>query len=117
LSLIVGSQAILSAAGHMLTDVVAKAGSLLAIRLAARPTSVRWTFGFKRAEILSAAVEGITLAVISAIVAVEAIRRLIDPPPAEGGPVLFVALLGVAVRLVAVWVLAKANRTSLNVEG
>ena len=112
-----GSLALLSDAGHMLTDAAAIAGSLLAIRLAARPTSAKWTFGFKRAEILSAAINGITLVVISAIVAIEAIRRLIDPPPVQGGPVLFVALLGVAVNLVAVWVLAKANRTSLNVEG
>jgi cobalt-zinc-cadmium efflux system protein len=111
------SLALLSDAGHMLTDAAAIAGSLIAIRLAARPTSAKWTFGFKRAEILSAAVNGITLLVISAIVAIEAIRRLIDPPPVAGGPVLFVALLGVAVNLVAVWVLAKANRTSLNVEG
>lgn len=116
-AIISGSLALLSDAGHMLTDAAAIAGSLVAIRLAARPSSARWTFGFKRAEILSAAVNGITLVVISGIVAVEAIRRLLDPPKVEGGPVLAVALLGVAVNLVAVWVLAKANRTSLNVEG
>lgn len=116
-ALISGSLALLSDAGHMLTDAAAIAGSLVAIRLAARPSNARWTFGFKRAEIVSAAVNGITLVVISGIVAVEAIRRLISPPPVEGGPVLVVALLGVAVNLVAVWVLAKANRTSLNVEG
>jgi cobalt-zinc-cadmium efflux system protein len=116
-AVISGSLALLSDAGHMLTDAAAIAGSLVAIRLAARPTNASWTFGFKRAEILSAAVNGITLVVISAIVGIEAIRRLIDPPPVEGGPVLFVALLGVAVNVVAVWVLAKANRTSLNVEG
>lgn len=116
-AIISGSLALLSDAGHMLTDAAAIAGSLVAIRLAARPTSAKWTFGFKRAEILSAAVNGITLVVISAIVAIEAIRRLIDPPSVAGGPVLVVALLGVVVNLAAVWVLAKANRTSLNVEG
>ncbi|RPE73725.1 MULTISPECIES: cation diffusion facilitator family transporter [unclassified Frondihabitans] len=116
-AIISGSLALLSDAGHMLTDAAALAGSLVAIRLAARPSSSRWTFGLKRAEILSAAVNGITLVVISAIVAVEAIRRLLDPPEVEGGPVLIVALLGVAVNIVAVWVLAKANRQSLNVEG
>ncbi|KQQ28633.1 cation diffusion facilitator family transporter [Frondihabitans sp. Leaf304] len=116
-AIISGSLALLSDAGHMLTDAAALAGSLVAIRLAARPSSSRWTFGLKRAEILSAAVNGVTLVVISGIVAVEAIRRLLDPPKVEGGPVLAVALLGVAVNLVAVWVLAKANRQSLNVEG
>lgn len=116
-AIISGSLALLSDAGHMLTDTAALAGSLVVIRLAARPSSSKWTFGLKRAEILSAAVNGITLVVISGIVAVEAIRRLLDPPKVEGGPVLVVALLGVAVNLVAVWVLAKANRQSLNVEG
>ena len=116
-AIVSGSLALLSDAGHMLTDAAAIAGSLVAIRLAGRPSSIRWTFGFKRAEILSAAVNGVTLLVISAIVAVEAIRRLITPPQVQGGPVLAVALLGIAVNLVAVWVLAKANRTSLNVEG
>ncbi len=112
-----GSLALLSDAGHMLTDAGAIAASLWAISLAARPARGIWTFGFKRAEILSAAANGITLLVISALVAVEAIHRLVDPPPVEGGPVLVVAIFGVIVNLVAVWVLAKANRSSLNVEG
>lgn len=112
-----GSLALLSDAGHMLTDAAAIVGSLIAIRLAAKPGNARWTFGFKRAEILSAAINGITLVVISGIVTVEAVQRLITPPEVDGGPVLAVAILGVAVNLVAVWVLAKANRTSLNVEG
>lgn len=112
-----GSLALLSDAGHMLTDAGAIAVSLWAMHLAARPARGIWTFGFKRAEILSAAANGITLLVISALVGVEAVRRLLDPPPVEGGPVLVVAVLGVIVNLVAVWVLAKANRSSLNVEG
>ncbi|MFK4295947.1 cobalt-zinc-cadmium efflux system protein [Arthrobacter sp. GAS37] len=112
-----GSLALLSDAGHMLTDAGAIAASLWAINLAARPARGIWTFGFKRAEILSAAANGITLLVISALVAVEAVHRLLDPPPVDGGPVLVVAILGVIVNLVAVWVLAKANRSSLNVEG
>jgi cobalt-zinc-cadmium efflux system protein len=112
-----GSLALLSDAGYMLTDAAAITGSLVAIRLAAKPSSARWTCGFKRAEILSAATNGISLVVISGIVSVEAIRRLITPPQVAGGPLLIVALVGVAVNLVAVWVLAKANRTSLNVEG
>lgn len=112
-----GSLALLSDAGHMLTDAGAIAASLWAINLAARPARGIWTFGFKRAEILSAAANGITLLVISALVAVEAIHRLLDPPPVEGGPVLVVAIFGIIVNLVAVWVLAKANRSSLNVEG
>jgi cobalt-zinc-cadmium efflux system protein len=112
-----GSLALLSDAGHMLADVGAIGASLWAINLAARPASGPWTFGWKRAEILSAAANGITLLVVSGIVAVEAILRLIDPPTVRGGLVLIVALIGIVINIVAAWVLAKANRTSLNVEG
>jgi cobalt-zinc-cadmium efflux system protein len=112
-----GSLVLLSDAGHMLSDVGAIGASLWAMRLAARPAAGIWTFGWKRAEILSAAGNGVTLLVVSGIIAFEAIRRLIDPPPVAGGPVLVVALVGVVVNVVAAWVLAKANRSSLNVEG
>jgi cobalt-zinc-cadmium efflux system protein len=78
--------------------------------------SARLTFA-KRAEILSAAANGITLFVVSGIIALEAIRRLIHPPPVDGGPVLVVALIGVGVNILAAWSLTKANRSSLNIEG
>lgn len=112
-----GSLALLSDAGHMLSDVGAIGAALWAMRLAARPHTDQWTFGLKRAEILSAAGNGITLLVISGIVGYEAVRRLLTPPPVEGGPVLAVALVGIAVNVIAAWTLAKANRTSLNIEG
>jgi cobalt-zinc-cadmium efflux system protein len=112
-----GSLALLSDAGHMLSDVGAIAGALWAIRLAARPAQGAWTFGWKRAEILSAAANGITLLVVSGIVTFEAVRRLITPPDVNARPVLVIAVIGVAVNLVAAWVLAKANRSSLNIEG
>jgi cobalt-zinc-cadmium efflux system protein len=111
------SLVLLSDAGHMLSDLGALAAALWAMRLAARPAEGMWTFGWKRAEIVSAALNGITLLVVSGIVTFEAVRRLIDPPDTEGAPVLVVALVGVAVNLVATWVLARANRASLNVEG
>lgn len=111
------SLALFSDAGHMLSDAGALAASLWAIRLAARPAAGSWTFGWKRAEILSAAANGLTLLVVSGVVTFEAVRRLLDPPSVEGGPVLAVALLGVVVNIVAAWVLAKANRSSLNVKG
>ncbi len=112
-----GSLALLSDAGHMLSDVGAIAGSLWAMSLAARPAAGAWTFGWKRAEILSAAGNGITLLVVAGIVAVEAVRRLIHPPAVAGLPVLVVALVGVAVNIAAAAVLARANRSSLNVAG
>lgn len=112
-----GSLALLADAGHMLTDAGALGASLWAARLAARPAAGAWTFGWKRAEILSAAVNGITLLVVAALVAFESVHRLIQPPNVEGLFVVVVALVGVAVNITAAWTLAKANRSSLNVEG
>ena len=112
-----GSLALLSDAGHMLSDVGAIGAALWAMRLAERPAAGAWTFGWKRAEILSAAGNGITLLVIAGIVAVEAIGRLIHPPRVDGGPVVAVAAAGIVVNVAAAWVLARASRSSLNVQG
>jgi cobalt-zinc-cadmium efflux system protein len=116
-SIFSGSLALLSDAGHMLTDALALAASLWAARLAARPAGGAWTFGLKRAEIFSAAGNGATLAVVAVVVAVAAVRRLVAPPGVEGSVVIVVALVGVGVNLAAAWALARTNRRSLNVEG
>jgi len=111
------SLALLADAGHMLTDAGAIAGSIWALHLAARPSSPVWSYGLKRAEILAAAANGVTLLVVGVLVGAEAIRRLVHPHDVHGVPMLVVALLGVAVNLAATAVLARANRRSLNVEG
>ena len=111
------SLALLSDAAHMLTDAAAIALSLWAIRLARRPASGAMTFGYKRAEILAAQGNGATLLVLGLLILYEGVRRLVTPPAVEGGLVLAVALVGVAVNLAATWTLSKANRESLNVEG
>jgi cobalt-zinc-cadmium efflux system protein len=111
------SLALLSDAAHMLTDAAAIALALVAINLARRPARGPFTFGLRRAEILSAQFNGATLLVLGLLVVVEGVRRIVDPPDVEGGPVLVVALLGIAVNLVATWTLSRANRQSLNVEG
>jgi cobalt-zinc-cadmium efflux system protein len=115
--LVAGSLALLSDAGHMLTDAAAIGLSLVAIRLAARPAQGVMTYGLKRVEILSAQANGVTLLVLALLILFEGVRRLFDPPGVEGGLVLAVALVGVVVNLIATWVLAKANRSSLNIEG
>jgi cobalt-zinc-cadmium efflux system protein len=115
--LVAGSLALLSDAGHMLTDAAAISFSLVAIRLAARPAEGVMTYGLKRVEILSAQANGVTLLVLGLLIGFEGVRRLIDPPGVEGGVVLAVALVGVVVNLAATWTLARANRRSLNVEG
>src|SRR6266568_5040992 len=112
-----GSLALLSDAGHMLSDVGAIGAALWAIRLAARPAAGSWTFGWKRAESLSAAGNGITLLVVSGIIVLEAASRLIHPPQVQGGPMVAVAAAVIAVNIAAAWVLARASRSSLNVQG
>ena len=114
---IASSLALLSDAAHMLTDAGALALSLVAIRLAKRPAAGAMTYGLKRSEILAAAINGSTLLVLGLLIVFESIRRLIDPPDVEGGLVLAVAIVGIAVNLAATMILARANRQSLNVEG
>nr|BEK71458.1 cation diffusion facilitator family transporter [Kitasatospora purpeofusca] len=112
-----GSLALISDAAHMLTDAVSIVLALVAMRLAARPAKGGFTFGLKRAEILSAQANGLTLILLAAWLTYEAIERLISPPDVTGSLVLYTALAGIAVNVVAAWCISKANRTSLNVEG
>ena len=111
------SLALISDAGHMLTDAVALGLALAALRLANRPPTGSFTYGLRRAEILSAQINGITLLLLGGLIVFEGIRRLIDPPDVEGALVLVVALIGIGVNLVAARMLAGAERRSLNVEG
>jgi len=115
--IVAGSLALLSDAAHMLTDAAAIGLALFAGHLAKRPPRGGYTYGLRRAEILSAQANGATLLALAAVIGFEAIRRIVDPPSVEGGLVLAVALIGVAVNIAATWVLAGANRDSLNVEG
>jgi cobalt-zinc-cadmium efflux system protein len=104
-------------AGHMLTDVLALLMAVAAARLVRRPASGVWTFGFARLEVLSAAVNGVTLLVVAAVVTVEAIRRLIDPVHVAGAAMAITAAAGLGVNFVAAMLLSRADRRSLNVAG
>jgi cobalt-zinc-cadmium efflux system protein len=115
--LLASSLALLSDAAHMLTDAGAIGLAVVAARLAARPPGGRFTFGLGRAEILSAQVNGAALLVLAGVIAVEAIRRLGDPPDVDGAFVVVVGLLGAAVNVGAAAALGRAERRSLNVEG
>ncbi|GAA5060849.1 cobalt-zinc-cadmium efflux system protein [Thermocatellispora tengchongensis] len=111
------SLALISDAGHMLTDAIAIVFALVAMRIAARPPRGGFTYGLKRAEIISAQVNGITLLLLAAYFVYEGIRRLIAPPEVEGLYVVVTGLAGIAVNLGATWLLNRADRGSLNVEG
>jgi cobalt-zinc-cadmium efflux system protein len=112
-----GSLALIADAGHMLTDAGALATSIWATRLAMRPAVGSWTFGFKRAEILSAAGNGVLLLIVAVLITFESIHRLVQLTSVNGSAVTIVAFVGVAVNLLTAYVIAKASRTSLNVEG
>jgi cobalt-zinc-cadmium efflux system protein len=116
-ALIAGSLALLADAGHMLTDAGALAFALFAATLASRPAQGRWTFGYRRLEILAAQANGITLLVVALLIVYGAVRRLISPDEVRGGIVVAVALAGIVVNLAATGVLARASRESLNVRG
>jgi cobalt-zinc-cadmium efflux system protein len=111
------SLALISDAGHMLTDAGALVLSLLVIRMIQRPAGGNLTYGMRRAEVLSGQANGAVLLVLGVLVTYEGILRLISPPDVAGGVVTIIAAIGVGVNLAAAWVLAKANRQSLNVEG
>ncbi|HEY0542426.1 MAG TPA: cation diffusion facilitator family transporter [Actinoallomurus sp.] len=115
--LVAHSLALISDAAHMLTDAASIVLALVAMRLAARPPKGGYTYGLKRTEILSAQANGLTLLALSVWLAYEAIRRLVMPPEVTGGLVLGTALVGVVINVGAAWMISKANRTSLNVEG
>jgi cobalt-zinc-cadmium efflux system protein len=115
--LIAGSLALLSDAAHMLTDAASIVLALVAVRLAARPARGHYTYGLKRAEILSAQANGLTLLLLAGWLGVEAISRLLHPPQVTGSLVLATALVGIGVNLAAAWAISRANRTSLNVQG
>ncbi|MFF4213471.1 cation diffusion facilitator family transporter [Streptomyces sp. NPDC001796] len=115
--IVAASLALISDAAHMLTDAASIVLALVAMRLAARPARGGFTYGLKRAEILSAQANGLTLLLLGAWLAYEAVRRLISPPQVEGGLMLATALTGIVVNVAATFCISKANRTSLNVEG
>jgi cobalt-zinc-cadmium efflux system protein len=114
---IANSIALISDAAHMLTDASAIGLALIAMRVAARPARGAYTFGYKRAEILSAQINGVTLLLLVAYFVYEGVRRLVEPPDVHGPIVLVTAVLGIAVNALAAWLLSRADRRSLNVEG
>lgn len=117
--ILASSLALLSDAGHMLTDAAALAMSLAAARLAARPAHGAMTYGLGRAEVLSAQANGLTLVVLSGLIVYGAIVHLVSPSAVRGGVVVGVAVAGILVNLLAVRILAdrRDGERRLNLEG
>lgn len=111
-----GSLALIADAGHMLTDTGALALAWLAVRLARRPADDARSYGYHRAEILAAFLNGVVMLALSAWIVVEAIGRIAQPLPVLGTPMLLVALGGLAVNTLSFVMLHGAHR-SLNLRG
>ncbi|HWT90706.1 MAG TPA: cation diffusion facilitator family transporter, partial [Solirubrobacterales bacterium] len=115
--IITGSLALLADAGHLLSDAGAIVLALIAARLATLPAAGRRTFGYQRSEVLAALVNGLTLVVISIVIAVAAFGRFGDPPEIDGWGVLALGLAGLAGNVAATLVLARGQREDINLEG
>ena len=112
-----GSLALLADAGHMLADVGGLSLSLLAIWFARKPPTPAHTYGYFRMEILAALANGVVLFGVAAFILYEAYRRLWAPPEILAGPMLVIAILGLGVNVVGMWLLHGGAGESLNLRG
>lgn len=110
------SLALLSDAGHVLTDLLALVLCLMAVRFASLPATPEKTYGYHRLEILTALVNGALLMLISGVVLYKAFRRFVHPVPVETGLMTGVALAGLLINLVGLGILSRAHE-SLNIRG
>jgi cobalt-zinc-cadmium efflux system protein len=111
------SLALLSDAGHMLSDIAALALSLFAFRIAKRPATVSSTYGYHRAEILAALFNGLMLWLIVGVIFAAAYNRFLDPPAVESYGMMIVASLGLLVNVVAGAILYGSHHHNLNLRG
>jgi cobalt-zinc-cadmium efflux system protein len=115
--LLTNSLALLADAGHMLSDAGALALSLFAIWVAQRPATPRHTYGYYRTEILAALVNGATLVAISIYIFIEAFRRFGEPPEVQGALMMGIAVGGLLINLIGLWILNTGRSESLNICG
>lgn len=113
--LISNSLALLSDAGHMLTHLFALGMSYFAVVLSLRPTTKRRTYGFYRAEVMAAFVNGFVLIFISAYLAYEAILRFINPQKIQVTEMLLVAGVGLVINGISTYLLARISQHDLNI--
>jgi cobalt-zinc-cadmium efflux system protein len=101
----------------MITDAAAIALALLALWVAGRPSSVERTFGYHRTQVIAAMLNALSIWLIAAYILFEAYHRIWEAPDVEGGLILVVGAIGLAVNIAAAFVLYRSARHSLNVQG
>lgn len=112
-----GSLALLTDAGHNLSDVASLALSLLAFRLARRKATATHTYGFKKTTILAALANAVLLLVALGVLGYESVRRLLHPEPVAGGTIAWVAGAGILVNSISAWLFYRRQHSDLNVKG
>ncbi|MGO4551250.1 cation diffusion facilitator family transporter [Lysobacter sp. 2RAF19] len=115
--LLTNSLALLSDAAHMMTDVIALAISLFAVRLARKPPDAKRTYGYARLEAIGAMINGGLLFVVAGYILWEAIGRFRNPPSVASTGMLVIAVLGLVINLISMRLLKAGSGTSLNVKG
>ena len=111
------SLALLADAGHMLSDAASLGLSLFALWIARKPPTDDRTFGYYRAEILAALVNGTTLGVMAIYIFYEAYQRIGEPPAVQGPLMMGVAIGGLAINLASLWILHGGTDDNLNIRG
>ncbi|MDB5805511.1 MAG: cation transporter [Betaproteobacteria bacterium] len=105
------SLALISDAGHMATDAAALLIGLMAARLARRPASASKSYGYGRAEVIGAFVNGLVMLAVVVWIMVEAVARILEPQPVAGPWVIGIAAIGLAVNLLVLWVLSRGDKS------
>lgn len=116
-TVLTGSLALLADLGHLLTDAGALVAALIAAVLAARPASMRRTYGFGRVEVLVAGLNALALVAVVGWVVVEGIGRLSDPADVPGLPLLVIGALGLVGNVISLVVLNGGDRRNMNLRG
>ena len=111
------SLALMSDAGHMLTDIMSLALGLFALQLATRPPSSTRTYGLYRMEILAALINGSTLILLSVYILYESYTRFFAPQMVKSKTMLLVAAIGLVANGIAAWVMMRSSKESLNIRG
>lgn len=115
--ILTNSLALLADAAHMLTDVGGLGLALFAVRMSMKPATPAKTYGYYRVEILAALANAVVLFLISFYILYEAYRRFQEPLEVASLPMLAVALVGLVVNLIGIWLLRRAAQASLNMQG
>jgi len=110
------SLALLSDAGHMLTDALALGLSLFAMNLARRPATSTRTYGYHRAEIMAALVNGTILILVSVYIFLQAYQRFFETPAVKSPLMLIVAVIGLVANLIGMFLLRRSSRRSINIK-